>query len=623
VRRRLPLTLLCVAAAVAASSAHAAAPDTFQIVSSGTAVFPDRTYVITLDQQRKLQSEDVLVTENGEPVGEAVVQSAATASGVGTVLLIDASNSMRGQPIIDEMKAARAFAARNPNQLLGIISFNDRVQTLLPLTTDQRAIARALSRTPRNREGTHIYDALVEAVKQLNARAFDAARIVLLSDGQEVRSTVPREVALGRLKQGRIRVFTVGLQSYAFDAGYLKELSAQTNGTYAEASSSKELAGIYSALGFRLSNEYILRYRSSAGPKERVDVSIQIGEASRSYSYVTPATGSGGPYERSLKDRVIQSWLLVPFVVFVVVALFAFAVRSLFWVRSNQRFQTRLGQYVELEHEERARRRRQEVAELLALAPDKVRWSDWQPLRRYAEDVAVARMRVRFGRLLFWSIFGGLLLAAVAGVAIGTAAAVLALALPIAVRADVKRRAAAQRRQFADQLPDNLEVMASALRAGQSLAVAMASVVEEAAEPSQTEFRRVVTDDQLGVPLDEALEVSARRMDSADMQQVAIVAMLQREAGGNMAEVLDQVIVNVRGGQELNRLVRVLTAQGRMARWIVTFIPIGLLVLIAVASPGYIDPLFEDPLGRAALVFAAVSVSLGFFAINRIVSIKV
>jgi hypothetical protein len=101
VRRRLPLTLLCVAAAVAASSAHAAAPDTFQIVSSGTAVFPDRTYVITLDQQRKLQSEDVLVTENGEPVGEAVVQSAATASGVGTVLLIDASNSMRGRPIID------------------------------------------------------------------------------------------------------------------------------------------------------------------------------------------------------------------------------------------------------------------------------------------------------------------------------------------------------------------------------------------------------------------------------------------------------------------------------------------------------------------------------------------
>lgn len=618
---RLLLAFGCIAA-VAASSAHAAA-DAFQIVSSGTAVFPDRTYVITLDKQRKLQSEDVLVTENGEPVGGAVVESAAAARGVGTVLLIDASNSMRGQPIIDEMKAARAFAARNPNQLLGIISFNDRVQTLLPLTNDQRAIARALSRTPRNREGTHIYDALVEAVKQLNARAFEVARIVMLSDGQEVRSTVPREVALGRLKQGRIRVFTVGLQSYAFDAGYLEELSAQTNGTYAEASASRELAGIYSALGFRLSNEYILRYRSAAGPKERVEVSVQIGDAAQTLAYVTPSTGSGGPYERSLKSRVIQSWLLVPLVVFLVVALLAYTVRSLFWLRSNRRFQTRLGEFVELEHEERARQRRREVAELLALAPDKSRWTAWRPLRAYADDLAVSRMRVQFTTLLFWSVLVGLLLAVVAGVAVGTPAVLLALALPLAVRMDVSRRAAATRRLFGDQLPDNLEVMASALRAGQSLAVAMASVVEEAQEPSRTEFRRVVTDDQLGVALDEALEVSARRMESADMQQVAIVAMLQREAGGNMAEVLDQVIVNVRGRQDLERLVRVLTAQGRMSRWIVTFIPIALMALIGIASPGYLDPLFQDPVGQAALVFAGICVALGFFVINRIVSFKV
>jgi tight adherence protein B len=613
--------LACIAAATA--SAALAAADTFQVVSSGVAAFPDRTYVITLAQQRKLESQDVSVVENGEPVQGAVLQSAASAPGVGTILLIDASNSMRGQPIVDEMKAARAFAARNPNQLLGIISFNDRVETLLPLTNDQRAIAAALARTPRNREGTHIYDALVEAVKQLNARAFDAARIVMLSDGQEVRSTVPREVAIDRLKQGRIRVFTVGLKSYAFDVGYLKDLSAQTNGTYAEATSSKELAGIYDALGYRLSNEYILRYRSPAGPREQVRVSIQIGDAFQSFAYVTPATGSGGPYERPLKDRVIQSWLLVPLIVLLVVALLAFAVRSLLRGRTNRRFQTRLGDFVELEHEERARQRRREVAELLALAPDKRRWTDWLPLRGYAEDLTVTRMRIQFPLLLLWSAFVGLLLALTAAVAVGTPAALFGLAVPIAVRMDVKRRAAAKRRLFADQLPDNLEVMASALRAGQSLAVAMASVVEEAQEPSRTEFRRVVTDDQLGVALDEALEVSARRMESADMQQVAIVAMLQREAGGNMAEVLDQVILNVRGRQELNRLLRVLTAQGRMARWIITLIPLGLMLLIWLMSPSYLTPLFENSSGQLALVLAAFCVALGFYVINRIVSLEV
>ena len=78
------------------------------------------------------------------------------------------------------------------------------------------------------------------------------------------------------------------------------------------------------------------------------------------------------------------------------------------------------------------------------------------------------------------------------------------------------------------------------------------------------EFRRIVTDEQLGIPLDETLEVTARRMDSRDMEQVAVVALLQRDAGGNMAEVLDRVIENIRARQEVLRLVRTLTAQGRL-----------------------------------------------------------
>jgi tight adherence protein B len=166
-------------------------------------------------------------------------------------------------------------------------------------------------------------------------------------------------------------------------------------------------------------------------------------------------------------------------------------------------------------------------------------------------------------------------------------------------------------------------VMASSLRAGQSLAGSMTTVVEDAIEPSRREFRRVVADEQLGVPLDEALEVTATRMQNTDMYQVAIVAMLQREAGGNMAGVLDQVIENVRARMELRRLVRVLTAQARMSRWIISFIPLALIVLIAIISPSYIAPLFNESGGQLALVVAGVCVLVGFFVINRIASLNV
>ena len=227
------------------------------------------------------------------------------------------------------------------------------------------------------------------------------------------------------------------------------------------------------------------------------------------------------------------------------------------------------------------------------------------------------------GALLTWAVVGMLTLGLLAGLVFGPFWILIGLLVPFAVHFEVKRRAARTRSDFADQLPDNLEVMSSSLRAGHSLAGAMATVVEEAPDPSRREFRRVVTDEQLGVPLDEALEVTAGRMQNQDMYQVAIVAMLGREAGGNVAGVLDQVIANVRARADLHRTVRVLTAQGRMARWIITLIPIVLMGLIALVSPGYLSPLVNESIGRLALVMAAIFVAVGFFIINRIASLEV
>ena len=117
-------------------------------------------------------------------------------------------------------------------------------------------------------------------------------------------------------------------------------------------------------------------------------------------------------------------------------------------------------------------------------------------------------------------------------------------------------------------------------------------MLEGAAEPFKSEFRRVLQDEQLGVPLDDALMVMAGRMDNLDVEQVAIVTRLQREAGGNTAEVLDRVVDNIRGRMELQRLVQVLTAQGRIARYILTAIPV---------CPARVLPAGEQTLARAAL----------------------
>jgi len=112
-------------------------------------------------------------------------------------------------------------------------------------------------------------------------------------------------------------------------------------------------------------------------------------------------------------------------------------------------------------------------------------------------------------------------------------------------------------------------------------------------------------------------------MKSRELEQVALVGALQRETGGNTAEVLDQVTDTIRERFELQRTVQTLTAQGRMSRWVLTALPLFLLLVITVINPSYMSVMYDSTGGRVVLVLSGISVICGSFVIKRIVNIKV
>jgi tight adherence protein B len=232
-------------------------------------------------------------------------------------------------------------------------------------------------------------------------------------------------------------------------------------------------------------------------------------------------------------------------------------------------------------------------------------------------------MQISATRILVFTAIATVIVALALYLFAGALAIVVAFAVPLVSRALVNRRLRKKRRAFSDQLPDNLEVIASALRAGHSLVGALSVVVEDAAEPSRTEFRRVVADEQLGIPLEDSIGSVVRRMDNQDLDQVALVAALQRQTGGSAAEVLDRVTDTVRERAELRRLISSLTAQGRLSRWILSFLPVLLLLAISIINPGYTSPLFTESLGRALLILAGIMIVTGSLVIRKIVDIKV
>jgi tight adherence protein B len=201
--------------------------------------------------------------------------------------------------------------------------------------------------------------------------------------------------------------------------------------------------------------------------------------------------------------------------------------------------------------------------------------------------------------------------------------ALFALVAPVIVYLVVSARANASRREFDAQLADNLQVVASAMRAGQTFVGALAVSVEDAMEPARRELHRVVTDERLGVPLDEALGRAARRMRSEELEYVGLVATLQRETGGSTAEVLDRITQTIRERAELKRLVRGLTAQGRLGGMVVTAIPLGLTAMFLVTRPGYFSPMLHSTFGVICIVAAVTMTVAGWIAIRKIVDIKV
>ena len=174
-----------------------------------------------------------------------------------------------------------------------------------------------------------------------------------------------------------------------------------------------------------------------------------------------------------------------------------------------------------------------------------------------------------------------------------------------------------------NQLGDSLSIMTNALRAGYSFLQAMEMVAMESQPPLAGEYKRALREMQLGAPVEVALNNMSRRVGSDDLDLVITAMLTQRQVGGNLAEVLDNIAETIRERVKIKGEIKTLTAQGRISGLIIGLLPVLLVVLLLVINPQYIGVLFSEPLGIALLVGAACGELLGVLLIKRIVDIKV
>jgi tight adherence protein B len=616
--RRLSAALTFGLALAALFAGHAAGGP--KLTPIGKLTFPERGYLVDFSGNVAVNGNDVRVWENGRRIKDpSFVPAQASTQRFGVVLVIDASNSMRGRALRDAFAAARAFVSEfGAGERIGLVTFNSQSRVIVAPGEGRTALTRALSRVPATSNGTRINDAVGRAVDVLRVQGVATGSVVLLSDGADTGSKTRASDLAARARDARVRIFTIGLHSRSFQSGSLSRLAAVSGGSYSPANSSRQLQAIYRRIGSKLAGEYVLRYRSQARPGELVKLFLQIsrqGSSLTSYTAPRPAEGA----RPALLDRFWSSSWSFAVVALLVASLFFAAVLALLrGGRSNLR--ERITQFVARDEAIKDGDRRTVVSTLVARTErslERTRW--WAGFR---EELEIAEITVSPALIVLGAI-AGTLSAALLLALITPVFSVFALAVPLAVRGLCRHRLRKVHDEFGEQLSETLQVLASALRAGHSFVGSLSVVVADSEGPTLREFKRVVADEQLGVPLEDSLREVARRMANTDLEQIALVAELQRRTGGNMAEVLDRVVETVRGRFDLRRLVRTLTAQGRMARWIMTMLPVILFAAISVLNPSYEATLYESTGGQIALAVAALMVIAGSLAIKKIVDIKV
>jgi tight adherence protein B len=173
---------------------------------------------------------------------------------------------------------------------------------------------------------------------------------------------------------------------------------------------------------------------------------------------------------------------------------------------------------------------------------------------------------------------------------------------------------------FAAALPDAIDTLARSLRVGHSMAAAIEIVAENCVEPAASEFGEVYQQQNFGLPLREALLQMLDRMPSHDLRIVVTAILVQRDTGGNLIEMLDRTAFMIRDRQRIRGEIRIHTAQGRLTGWVLSLLPVAMLLMVNLVDPGYSRILFVDPLGRK-LIYAGVGlIAVGAVFIHRIVN---
>lgn len=644
------ITGLATAALLLVASAAPAFAEASATVGEVEAVDGQLSFVVTLDGVPAGADID---TDNASASieGQALTPDVQSLSDAGDIsqtalLVMDTSDSMAGEKLAAAKDAARQFVEAVPSEVeIGLVTFDSAANLQVAPTSNRGNLLRTidgLTTAPQ----TVLYDAVVVAAQEL--RSADVGSALLLSDGADRGSKATLAQATKAAERSDARFDVVSFGDSTGQVAALTDIAEATDGTVYQAADTDALIAAFDAAAETLTNRFLFTaplpdgYTQNSGT---LAVSVTVdGVAVTDAALVVIGQTSGGKNTdipppspasepgplASVADNFIWLALIGVFVALAILVFFAVAATANRDRDQNSGVRRRLSIYT---LGGRAPVKEQETTVLgdTQVARSAVEFAGKVVSQRDFESVLGAKLEaaavplkaaewllihvgIMLGAgLLTFLITNGRVLLTLFGLFLGGVLPWMYLTF----------KATKRRKAFMAGLPDTLQLMAGSLSAGYSMPQAVDTVVREGKPPISTEFNRALVETRLGVELEDALDGIAARMQSVDFVWVVMAIRIQREVGGNLAEVLTTVSATLRERERLRRQVQVLSAEGRLSAWILGLLPMVFALYLVLVRPEYLEPLVTTAFGWMLVGLGAILLVVGGLWLRKVVKVEV
>jgi tight adherence protein B len=539
-----------------------------------------------------------------------------------TVLVLDASNSMRqSEKFAAATAAIDAFLSAAPADVrIGLVTFAGELGEVIEPTTDHDSVRAALAEVTL-RKGTAVYDAMAEGLAEVGT---DGSRsLLVLSDGGDTSSSTTLDVVAKDAQDGGVVVDVVSLANPK-NAETMSSLATGTGGQVIPAEQGA-LESVFAAQADALAQQLLVTFQRPDDAADEVNLGITVDADGASYTdsaFISLGVASSAPdIVSSGRSLVGTPGMLAGAIALALglAGLLAVVVAGPNKSSADRRLEAYFG---EKQASKSVSQNSADIKGSAVAIADKVVSADLET--RISQRLAGAGSALTAAEwlLLHAAIAVG---AAVTGFVLsGAGFAVLGLVLGVVGPwLYLKFRHSRRLNKFNGQLAETLGLMAGGLQAGLSLPQAVDSVVREGNEPMAGELNRALVEQRLGIEITDALEGVGQRMDSPDFGWVVMAIRIQREVGGNLAEILHTVADTLREREYLRRQVKALSAEGRLSGYILGGLPPALFVYMYFANREYAEVLWTTTPGIILLIVGVLLLAIGGFFMSKLAKVEV